>query len=204
MSKKAGLYARVSTKNQDLERQKEKLTDWAEKEGYEYDLEAEKITGKNDDREGFQKIMSGVYKNDYDIVAVTKIDRFGRSTTNILQNIDKVEEEGASFVTIDQPIDTREDQGMFAETMKQLLSMFADLERRMIRQRMEGPYREALEEGKVGRPSALSQTQLQDAVEKHEKGWSFTEIHRYIEGKYDKDVSYDAIRQNIKKAVEVN
>lgn len=204
MVQKAGLYARVSTENQDLENQKQKLKNWAEDEGYEYELFSEKVTGKNDDREGFQKIMNGVYKDKYDLVAVTKIDRFGRSTTNILQNIDKVEEEGASFVTLDQPIDTREDQGMFAETMKQLLSMFADLERRMIRQRMEEPYREALEKGKVGRPSKLQGKQLEDAVEKRKKNWSYTEIHRYIQGKYDNDLSYDSLKRNVKQAMGDN
>lgn len=202
MVEKAGLYARVSTENQDLDNQIQKLENWAEKNDVDYDLESEIITGKDDDREGFQKIMNGVYKGEYDIVVVTKIDRFGRSTIDILQNIDHVEDEGAAFLTLDQPIDTREEQGMFAEAMKQLLSMFADMERRMIRNRMEGPYREALEEGRVGRPSKLNEEQLSDAVDKKRKGWSYREVHRFIEGKYDVDVGYDTLRQNVKQEIE--
>jgi len=196
MTLKAALYARVSTENQDLNPQKKKLEDWAESEGYDYEIYSETISGKNDEREQFQKLMDKVRLGEFDIVAVTKIDRFGRSTRHILQNIDEVEEYSASFVTIDQPIDTREDS-MMGEMMKQLLSVFADFERRMIRQRMEEGFRKAQEEGRVGRPKKLSKEQIEDGQNKYDRGWSKKQVHSYLKGKYDVDVSYETLRKAI-------
>lgn len=193
---KVGLYARVSTDNQDLASQKKKLTQWAEQQGYDYDLYSETISGKDDERTQFQELMEKVRDGKYDVIAVTKIDRFGRSTRHILQNIDEVEEYGASFVTLDQPIDTRDDT-MMGEMMKQLLSVFADFERRMIRQRMEEGFRKAKEEGRVGRPKKLDDEMIEEAQNKYDRGWSKKQVHSWLQGKYDIDVSYHTVRKYI-------
>lgn len=201
MSEKAGLYARVSTDNQELDNQEEKLRDWAEKNDIDYDLFSEKITGKNDDRDGFQNIMSGVYSGEYDVVVVTKLDRFGRSMTDIVRNIDNITEEKVRFISLGESIDLKkgEDVDAMTEIQIRMFSLLADVERRLIRQRMEKPYREALEEGRVGRPKKLSDEQLEECLEKRNKNWSYKEIHRYIEGKYDMDLGYDTLRQNLKE-----
>lgn len=204
MSEKAGLYARVSTDNQELDNQEEKLKDWAKKNDLNYDLFSEKITGKNDDRDGFQSIMSGVYNGEYDVVVVTKLDRFGRSMTDIVRNIDTITEEDVRFVSIGESIDLKVGQEVDAMTEIQIrmFSLLADVERRLIRQRMEKPYREALKEGRVGRPKKLSDEQLEECVEKRNKNWSYKEIHRYIEGKYDMNIGYDTLRQNLKEKMK--
>ena len=106
MSKKAALYGRVSTENQELERQEDKLKSWAEEEGYDHDLFTEKVSSIKE-RPRFEDLMDQVGK--YDIVAVTKIDRFGRSVQDILEKINEINESGAEFVSIEQPINTDDD-----------------------------------------------------------------------------------------------
>lgn len=199
MSEDVALYARVSTENQDLERQVQKLKDWAEKENYNAYLYKEKISGKDDDREKFQEMMDKVAQGAYSIVAVTKIDRFGRSTRHILQNIDQVEKSGAAFVTTEQPIDTRDDS-MMGDIMTQLLSMFADFERRMIRERMEEGFREAQKEGRVGNSRKLTDEQVEEMRQNYEDGWSIKQVHSWVMGRPDfpDKVSYQTIRNAVR------
>jgi len=199
MSEEAALYARVSTENQELDTQVEKLKEWAEDEGYNAYLYKEKISGKDDDREQFQEMMQKVQGGGYDVVAVTKIDRFGRSTRHILQNIDQVEESGAAFVTTDQFLDTRDEQGLMGELMKQFLSMFADFERRMIRQRMEEGFRKAQEEGRVGNSRKFTASQVEELRNNYDRGWSYKQLHSWVKGKpdYPDDVAYDTVRNAV-------
>lgn len=153
---KIALYARVSTKNQSLDNQIEKLVNFAEKEGKEYDLYKERRSSVKD-RPEFNRLMDNL--EDYEYVAITKLDRFGRSLRQMLANIDIVNEKTDGIVVIDDEIsiDTRGEQTMQQKIMTNFLSLFADVERRMIRQRMEEGYKKAYEDGRVGRPSALSE-----------------------------------------------
>lgn len=192
---KAGLYARVSTENQDLESQEENLQQWAIRNDYDYDLYSEKVSSIKE-RPKFEEILENL--DEYDIVAVRHLDRFGRTTRDILQNIDLLKQEGVAFYTLDQPIDTREDS-IWGEVMTQLLSVFAELERKMIRRRMQEGYEEALEEGRVGRPKKVNEEQLEEATEMYEKGWSVTRIHAFLQGKYD---DFDAHRSTLQKTLK--
>lgn len=187
-------YARVSTDNQDLSDQRERLREWAENRGHSFDLYSETVSGKDDDRKQFQQMMDAVQDGEYELVVVTKIDRFGRSTRSILQNIDMVDEYGASFYTIDQPIDTRDDS-MMGEMMKQILSVFADFERRMIRRRMERGFEQAQADGRVGRPRKLDDDMVEEAQNKYDRGWSIKQVHAWLQGEYDVDCSYRTVRR---------
>lgn len=195
MTAECALYARVSTDNQELENQEEKLKDWAEKEDYSYDLYSEKVSSISD-RPRFEELKEKVHS--YDILVVTKIDRFGRSTRDILQNIDYLNEAECALVVLDQPIDLREGS-MYGEIMTKLLSVFADFERQMIRQRMEEGFEKAKEEGRVGRPRKLSEQQASEAEEYYEKGWSISQIHSFLKGKYGIEVSRKTVDRELKR-----
>lgn len=199
MSDSAALYARVSTDNQDLKRQEEKLEDWAEENGYNYTLFSEKVSSVKE-RPKFEQIMSNL--EDYDVVAVTKLDRFGRSTRDILGKIEQVEQNGAEFITTEQPIDTGDE--IIGDILVKLLSVFADFERQMIRQRMEEGYREAVEEGRTGRPSALTEQQQAEAYDRYQDGLSVSKVKVYLNGKYpDFDGSDSAVYRAIQREKEV-
>jgi DNA invertase Pin-like site-specific DNA recombinase len=169
MSKKIALYARVSTENQDLTNQVEKLEEHAEKEGREYDMYKEKVSSV-EERPEFDKLMERL--EDYEYLAITKLDRFGRSLRQMLENIEKVNEKCDGIVVIDDElsIDTRGDSTMQQKIMTNFLSLFADVERRMIRQRLEEGYDKAHQEGRVGRPEKLTDDEKEELAALYESG----------------------------------
>jgi len=169
MTEKIALYARVSTENQDLTNQVEKLEEYAEEEGREYDLYKEKVSSV-DERPEFEKVMDRL--EDYDYLAITKLDRFGRSLRQMLENIEKVNDKCDGIVVIDDElsIDTRGESTMQQKIMTNFLSLFADVERRMIRQRLEEGYQKAQEEGRVGRPESLSDSEKEELAALYESG----------------------------------
>ena len=194
MSKKVALYGRVSTKNQSLDEQEKKLLEWADEEGYEnYDLLTERVSSVKE-RPKFKEIMNNL--EDYDIFAVTDLDRFGRSTRDILAQVDEMKEKDVDFVTIEQFFDFRDENSMgsaMRELMLQIMSSFAEFERKIKRKRMEEGYDRALEEGKVGRPEKLNQEQRQYVIQKFEDGIPVASIKRRVNDKYDKDISRSPI-----------
>jgi DNA invertase Pin-like site-specific DNA recombinase len=190
---KAALYARVSTKNQDLTDQIEKLESWAEDEGVEYELFQEQASSVKE-RPQFEELMNSL--EEYDYVVITKLDRFGRSLRQMLENIEEVNERSGGIIVIDDEfsIDTRGEQTMEQKIMTNFLSLFADVERRMIRRRMEQGYEKAKEEGRVGRPEELSEEEKEELAALYESG-------RYRwKGLTEKfDVSKGTIRKALKE-----
>lgn len=190
---KAALYARVSTKNQDLTDQIDKLESWAEDEGVEYDLFQEQASSVKE-RPQFEELMNSL--EEYDYVVITKLDRFGRSLRQMLENIEEVNERSGGIIVIDDEfsIDTRGEQTMEQKIMTNFLSLFADVERRMIRRRMEQGYEKAKEEGRVGRPEELSEEDKEELAALYESG-------RYRwKGLTEKfDVSKGTIRKALKE-----
>ena len=66
-----------------------------------------------------------------DIVVVTKLDRLGRSTRELLELIERISKAGASFRSLGDPLwDTSSSQGRLLST---LLAAIADFERDLIR-----------------------------------------------------------------------
>lgn len=173
---KAALYARVSTQNQKLQPQEEKLQEHAERKDLDFDLYSEKASSIKE-RPEFEKIMQEI--EDYDKVIVTKIDRFARSLQDFLERINKVRENGAEFQALDQPINTEDE--MYGEFLLNQLALFADLERKMIRRRMEEGFEKAKQEGKVGRPSSLTESEKESIALKYsEKSYSYSSLaHEY-------------------------
>ena len=169
MGEKAGLYARVSTQNQDLKSQVEKLQSWAEDEGVEYELYQEKASSVKE-RPEFEELMDNLEA--FDFIVITKLDRFGRSLRQMLANIEEVNERAGGIVVIDDQfsIDTRGEETLEQKIIRDFLSLFADVERRMIRRRMEEGYQRAQEEGRVGRPEALDEEEKEKLAAMYESG----------------------------------
>ena len=87
-----------------------------------------------------------------DIVTVTKLDRLGRSTRELLELIERIGKAGASFRSLGDPLgDTSSSQGRLLST---LLAAIADFERDLIRERTgEGRKRAIYGHHRPGRAS---------------------------------------------------
>jgi DNA invertase Pin-like site-specific DNA recombinase len=115
-----------------------------------------------------------VLKQD-DVVVVTKLDRLGRSTRELLDLIDRIGKAGASFRSLGDPLwDTRSPQGRLLST---LLAAIAEFERELIRERTgEGRERAMAAGVKFGRKPKLSPFQRNEAIERRSAGERLADI----------------------------
>lgn len=147
---KVACYARVSTENQDLDRQEKKLKKFCGYKDLDFDLYSEKCSSVKE-RPKLEKIFDNL--DVYDGLVVTKLDRFARGVKDLILRLDRLKDADVNFVTVEQPIDSSSKYGTL---MLNVLGAFAEFERKMIRERMMEGYEEALDEGRVGRKKKIS------------------------------------------------
>jgi DNA invertase Pin-like site-specific DNA recombinase len=161
-------YARVSTRDQDLTGQLDAL-----KVAGAVAIYREKVSGVRADRPQLAKLMAKLTPGD--IVVVTKLDRLGRSTRELLELIERIGKAGAAFRSLGDPLwDTSSSQGRLVST---LLAAIADFERDLIRERTGDGRKRALANGvKFGRKRKLSDYQRAEAVKRREAGETLAAI----------------------------
>jgi DNA invertase Pin-like site-specific DNA recombinase len=161
-------YARVSTRDQDLTGQIEAL-----KAAGAGTIHKEKISGARADRPQLAKLMSALKAGD--VVVVTKLDRLGRSTRELLDLIDRMGKTGASFRSLGDPLwDTSSAQGRLLST---LLASIAEFERELIRERTGEGRKRAMAAGvKFGRKRKLSDYQRKEAIKRRGAGETLAQI----------------------------
>jgi DNA invertase Pin-like site-specific DNA recombinase len=161
-------YARVSSESQDYERQVEAL-----KAAGADKVFAEKMTGANADRPALTKLMASLKAGD--VVLVTKIDRLGRSTRDLLNLIGDMRKAGANFKSLgDEMLDTTSANGELVFT---ILAAIATYERRLIKARTDDGRKLALKKGiKFGRKPKLDPFQRAEAIKRRAAGETLSEI----------------------------
>jgi DNA invertase Pin-like site-specific DNA recombinase len=163
-------YARVSTRDQDLSGQLAAL-----KAAGATKLFQEKISGVRAVRPQLAKLMASLKPGD--LVLVTKLDRLGRSTRELLQLIETIDKAGATFRSLGDPLwDTSSPQGRLLST---LLAAIAEFERELIRERTGEGRKRALASGvRFGRKPKLSQYQRAEALKRRDAGETLASIAR--------------------------
>jgi len=141
MKLRAGIYLRVSTFEQvkegySLQAQEDRLTNFALAK--DYNLVAKYIdpghSGAKLDRPGLQAMIKDIENNKIDIVLVYKLDRLSRSQKHTLYLIEDVFlKNNVNFVSMNESFDTT---SSFGRAMIGILSVFAQLERDTITERM--------------------------------------------------------------------
>lgn len=129
-------YIRVSTKDQNEDRQKLAMFDFGVSEK---NLYTDKQSGKDFERPGYQKLMRKIKPGD--TLVIKSIDRLGRNYEEILEQWRTItRDKKAAIVVLDMPLlDTRQGRDLtgtlIADIVLQLLSYVAQTEREFIRQR---------------------------------------------------------------------
>jgi DNA invertase Pin-like site-specific DNA recombinase len=161
-------YARVSTQDQQLTGQLDSF-----KAAGATTIYREKISGTRADRPQLAKLTASLEPGD--IVVVTKLDRLGRSTRELLDLIDCIGKAGAAFRSLGDPLwDTSNSQGRLLSTM---LAAIAEFERELIRERTgEGRMRAMANGVKFGRKRKLSDFQRQEAIKRRAAGETLASI----------------------------
>jgi putative DNA-invertase from lambdoid prophage Rac len=151
---RATFYARVSTTDQHCAMQESDLTQQIARHGWTpVEPYIEKASGKAGAvRPAQQRLMKDAADGKFDIVLVWRLDRFGRSLAELIQNILILDSHGVRFLCSAQQIDTNQ-KSPFARLLLHILASFSEFERAMIRERVTAglvEYRKAYEKGKVG------------------------------------------------------
>lgn len=121
-------YARVSTTDQDLEGQLARL----KSEGCDI-VRSEKVSGAS--REGREELATIIeFLRPGDELMVTRLDRLGRDTRDVLNIVHDVEQKGAFITVLDPHVSTRGEMGHIVLTV---LGMVAQMERRFIKERQK-------------------------------------------------------------------
>jgi DNA invertase Pin-like site-specific DNA recombinase len=172
--KRAALYLRVSTGEQTTENQRRELEAAAERHGWAvvHVFEDDGISGAKgrDKRPGLDAMLTCIGRKEIDIVAAWSVDRLGRSLTDLLGLLGELHAKGVGLYLHLQGLDTTTPAG---KAMFQMLGVFAEFERAMIRERVNAGLARARAQGKtLGRPRLDSGTEkaIQKALQKGDTG----------------------------------
>lgn len=149
MTNKQFFYGRVSTREQNAERQIKAAKDFGIDER---DIYIDKKSGKDFDREQYQ-ILKGQLRSG-DLLVILSIDRLGRDYFSIIEQWREITSQGVDIVVLDMPIlDTRNKDGgltgkFISDLFLQILSYVAEIERENIRSRQQQGIEIAKAQGK--------------------------------------------------------
>jgi DNA invertase Pin-like site-specific DNA recombinase len=151
--KRAAIYLRVSTSKQDTENQRRELeavgarSSWQIVKVYE-DAGVSGAKGR-DKRPGLDAMLKAVNAKEFEIVAAWSVDRLGRSLTDLLGILQGLHDKGVDLFLHQQGLDTSTTAG---KAMFQMLGVFAEFERGIIRERVNAGLARAKAKGtRLGR-----------------------------------------------------
>lgn len=154
MTKRVVFYARVSTDQQTVENQLRDLREVGERLGWNIIevITDEGISGAKgrDQRPGFDRLLKGIARREFDMIAAWSVDRLGRSMRDLVVFLDEVRDRGIDLYLHQQGVDTGTPAG---RALFGMMSVFSDFERSMIRARVIAGLERAKSTGKrLGRP----------------------------------------------------
>lgn len=154
-------YGRVSTTDQNPESQQDALT------GAKVDqLFVEKFTGTKASRPELDKARAVLREGD--TLVITRLDRLGRSTKDLLTIAAELKERGVDLEVLEQPIDTRTAEGRLFFTM---IAAFAEFEHDIMKARTVDGLAAARARGrKGGRKAKLSTQKIADIRKRYDDG----------------------------------
>ena len=146
---KVACYMRVSTGLQTLDNQKNILEKYISDKGWTCDY-FEEVESSRKTRPVKAELLQRLRKNEYDGVVVTRLDRFARSSRELILEIDEILKRKLCFISIKDNLDFSTATG---KLNFHLLCAFSEFERALIADRTRESLRRLKEEGKkLGRP----------------------------------------------------
>jgi DNA invertase Pin-like site-specific DNA recombinase len=171
--KRAVIYTRVSSADQNVATQLCDLRPLAKARGYEVVGEyTDMISGAKAKRPGLDKLMSDAQRGRFDVVLVWAFDRMARSVRHFLEVLDDLTRLNISFVSFRENIDT---DSALGRAMIVIVGAISELERSLIVERVRAGMRRAKLEGRqIGR--ARLDINRQQVVEDRRRGMSLTAV----------------------------
>ncbi|MEA1974054.1 MAG: recombinase family protein [Bacillota bacterium] len=162
MNRKIFGYARVSSKDQKLDRQIKILSEYVTDQ---QDIFKDKASGKDTDRPEYQRLKQVIREND--TLIVKELDRLSRNKKDIATELSYFKDKGVNVVILDIPTTKMLLQDdfkgikwvieMINNILIEVLSTIAEQERKKIRKRQKEGIAVAREQGKhLGRPKKVN------------------------------------------------
>jgi DNA invertase Pin-like site-specific DNA recombinase len=152
---RAGLYARVSTLDQQtLPMQLRALREYVARRGWIIVMQVKEVGSGASRRQMREKLLEAARRREIDAVLVWRLDRWGRSVTDLLATLQELEHLGVGFVSLTEALDLTTPSG---RAMAALLAVFAEFEREILRERVRAGLAHARQNGKqLGRPATAA------------------------------------------------
>ena len=163
MTKKVCLYARVSTKEQDCERQLNELREVAKNHDYEVVAEYvdEGISGAKKSRPALDKMLKDAMSRKFTMVMTLELSRLGRSVKNMCDIVEILKGKKIDLFVLNQNVDTSQIVGEF---FFNIMNAVAQYEKDSIAERVVSGLQNARKKGRIGgRPTNLT-PELEDKI----------------------------------------
>ena len=180
--KKAAIYVRVSTLEQETDMQEAELQQYVESRGWKYVVYRDKgQSGAKNDRPALNAMLSDLRRRKFDVMVVWKLDRLARSLKQLLNIGEECQSLGVDLVSLRQNIDTTLPAGRLTF---QILGAVAEFERELLRERVKAGMAQARRTGKhCGRPALrkFHPTEIQRMQELRSMGTSVRKLAKDFE-----------------------
>jgi DNA invertase Pin-like site-specific DNA recombinase len=136
------------------------LRDYAARRGWTIVMQVKEVGSGTVQRQMREKLIDAARRREIDVVLVWRLDRWGRSVTDLLATLQELEHLGVGFVSITEALDLTTPAG---RAMAGLLAVFAAFEREVLGERVRAGLAHARANGKrLGRPltAALQSDQV--------------------------------------------
>lgn len=187
-------YVRVSTEQQkeegSHETQRDQLREWANRHDHDLELfEDIAVSGQSDDRPDYDRMMDRL--DEFDMVAVRELSRFGRSLQRVLRDIERLDEHDVKFTSITEDFSTDSAMGT---AMLQMIGVFNEFWANLARERAIENVQRRRENGQpIGRPKKLDEEQLEQVRTWRDMGLSYTDIATLVEDGFGVEVDRSTI-----------
>jgi DNA invertase Pin-like site-specific DNA recombinase len=172
--RRVALYTRVSTDHQTTENQEIELRAVADRRGWQiveiYRDEGVSGAKARADRPAFDALCKAATRNEFDMVTAWSVDRLGRSLQDLVGFLSELHALKINLFLHQQGLDTTTPAG---KAMFQMMGVFAEFERSMIRERVKAGLVRARAQGKaLGRPTIDAKTEaaIRQDLQKGEAG----------------------------------
>ena len=160
-------YARVSTIDQNLNSQIDAINKYGVDKIF-----FDKMSGKNMERKEFIKLLEHLRSGD--ILVISSLSRLGRKTKELIELIDDLNLKGIILVSLKENIDTNSPMG---RAMIGMISIFSELERELIVERVKDGIKNARARGRIGGRPKISNKKIKMALTLYKtKEYSVKEI----------------------------
>ena len=169
LTKRVCLYARVSTKEQDCERQLIELREVAENHDYEVVAEYvdEGISGAKKSRPALDQMLKDAMSRKFSVVMTLELSRLGRSVSNMCEIVEILKSKKIDLFIKNQNIDT---SSIVGEFFFNVMNSVAQYEKDLIAERVVSGLENARKKGRIGgRPSNLTPEVEEKIVQLREK-----------------------------------